>query len=187
MDDDYLCPFAETVNYLSGRPKLADYYYIRKSTWSHIFKKFVETLDPCYELPSRRTLMRNLLPEAYEGAKKRLKNALQDTKYLALTADIWTSMHTQAYICVTGHFITSNWEIKSVVLETVQLLKDHTSETIVSELTRIAEEWEISNKITLLVTDNTSNMLAAARLSAWRHISCFAHTLKLVVTKSRKN
>ncbi|XP_066964239.1 zinc finger BED domain-containing protein 4-like [Macrobrachium rosenbergii] len=147
------------------------------------FIKFVGKLDPCYELPSRRTVMRKLLPEAYEDAKRRLKNTLQDTDHLALTTDIWTSMHIQAYICVTGHFITSLWEIKSVVLETAQLLKDHTSETIATELKRIAEEREISNKITLLVTDNASNMLAAARLcTPWRHIPCFAHTLNLVVT-----
>ena len=107
--------------------------------------------------------MCDLPPEAYEGAKKRLKNVLQDIKYFALTTHIWTSMHTQAYIRVTGHFITSNWEMKSVVLETAQLLKDHTGGTIASELKRNAEEWEISNKISLLVSDNASNMLAAAR------------------------
>ena len=29
------------------------------------FKKFVNTLDPCYEIPSRRTIMRKILPIKY--------------------------------------------------------------------------------------------------------------------------
>ena len=32
-----------------------------------------------------------------------------------------------------------------------------------------------------LVTDTASNMVAAARLTGWKHIPCFAHTLNLIV------
>lgn len=144
----------------------------------------VNGLDPRYELPSRQKIMRDMLPQAYEEVKSKLMKTLEKGKNIAVTTDIWTSRQTQAYICVTGHLITSDWELKSFILETVQLTQDHTAETICSELERVADEWQIRNKISILVSDNASNMIAAARLTKWYYLPCFAHTLNLVVSSS---
>ena len=46
---------------------------------------------------------------------------------------------------------------------------------------KIAEEWGISRKVVAMVTDN-----AAVRHTVWTHVSCFAHTLNLVVSEAIK-
>lgn len=148
------------------------------------FQKFVSGLDPRYELPSRRKIMRNMLPSEYNSAKASLKKLLEEIEDIALTTDIWTSRQTQTFMCVTAHFINSDWVLKSHVLETVQLKTAHTAHTIASELKRVAEEWSVENKIRMIVTDNASNMTRAVSLVGWRHIPCFAHTINLVVTNS---
>ncbi|KAK3872140.1 hypothetical protein Pcinc_022761 [Petrolisthes cinctipes] len=148
------------------------------------FQKFVSGLDPRYEMPSRRKIMRDMLPSAYNSAKASLKKLLEEIEDIALTTDIWTSRQTQAFMCVTAHFINSDWVLKSHVLETVQLKTAHTADTIASELKRVAEEWSVGNKIRMIVTDNASNMTRAVSLVGWRHIPCFAHTINLVVTNS---
>ena len=143
------------------------------------FHKFVHLLDPKYQLPSRRRLMRKI-PAKYV-VRQEIKDELNHASAVCLTTDIWTSRISQSYITVTCHFIDNSWQLKSYVLETFHLSVSHTAENIASELIRIANEWRISEKVVALVTDNTSNAVAAARLTGWKHIPCYAHTLNLIV------
>ena len=145
------------------------------------FRGFVKTLDPRYEIPSRRTIMRRILPDKYEDAKIKVQQKLDEASHVALTTDIWTSCQTQAYCCVTGHFISSSWTLESVVLETFEFNEDHTADHIAAQLKRVANAWSIETKIVCVVSDNASNMVAGVGRTGWRHLPCFAHTLNLIV------
>ena len=149
------------------------------------FNKFVHLSDPKYQLPSRRSLMRKI-PAKYDVVRQEIKDELNHASAVCLTTDIWTSRISQSYMTVTCHFIDNSWQPKSYVLETFHLSVSHTAENIASELIRIANEWSISEKVVALVTDNASNAVAAARLTGWKHILCFAHTLNLIVNPAEK-
>ena len=149
------------------------------------FRRFVNMLDPCYDIPSRRTLMRRL-PTKYDKIKQRVMKVLTQVKHLSLTTDIWTSRATESFLTVTIHFIHS-WKLKSLVLATIKFSTEHTGEHIADELQRITDHWEITHKVVGVVTDNASNMVAAIRITGWTHIHCFAHTLNLVVQEAIKN
>ena len=86
------------------------------------------------------------------------------------------------YVTVTCHFLTDEWELKSVVLETTQIEESHTAENIAPMLTDIANKWNIMEKICCVTTDNANNMVAAVRHNRWNHLPCFAHTLNLIVS-----
>ena len=49
-----------------------------------------------------------------------------------------------------------------------------------NSLKKVASEW----KITAVVSDNAANMRAGIRLTGWKQLPCFVHTLNLVVTDS---
>ena len=149
------------------------------------FKRLVTLLDSRYDIPSRRTIMR-MLPEKYRKVRAAVEVLLVETEYVSLTTDIWTSRATQGYITLTAHFLTHSWELKNVVLETFNLTCEHTAENIASILKRIVREWRIEDKVVAIVTDNASNITAAVKLTGWRHIPCFAHTLNLVVQEAIK-
>lgn len=148
------------------------------------FRRLLHVMDPRYQLPSRSTITRALLPQKYEVVKSIVKTELNQTQYVALTTDLWTSNQTVGYITVTCHFVSEAWELCSRVLDTVNVDKDHTAENPAGELNRIATEWEIGSKISCITTDNASNIVAAANLLRWRHLPCFAHTLNLIVQDS---
>ena len=150
------------------------------------FKKFVSSLYPRYQPPSRKTITHTLLPQKYTEVAKKVRADLDMIEYVATTTDIWTSVQTKGYITLTSHYITPFWELKSPVLATVQLTSEHTAINIASELQKLANDWEIKDKVVGIVTDNAANMLAAARVCGWTHLSCFAHTLNLVVTDAIK-
>ena len=121
------------------------------------------------------------LTTKYEEVKARVKRCLESAAHVCLTTDILTSRATQGYITVTCHFLDELWLMQTFVLETFNLTVSHTAENIAAELKPIANDWLIADKVVALVTDNASNMVAAARLTGWKHIPCFAHTLNLIV------
>lgn len=55
------------------------------------------------------------------------------------------------------------------VLDTCSVPGQDTAENICSQLTRIAEEWSILDKILAAVTVNGANMVAAMRKAGWSH------------------
>lgn len=42
----------------------------------------------------------------------------------------------------------------------------------------------LKNKVAACTTDNAANITAAIRSCKWRHISCFSHSLNLVIQSS---
>ena len=148
------------------------------------FRKLVQVLDPRYQLPSRSTITRSLLPRKYDDVRRAVKAELCQVTYVALTTDLWTSNQTLGYITVTCHFINEAWELCSRVLDTLNVDKDHTAVNLSEELQKIAEEWGIDGKVCCIVTDNARNIVAAVNLLGWRHLPCFAHTLNLIVQDS---
>lgn len=152
------------------------------------FRQFAQGLNPHYELPSRRELARTHLPTLYEEEKRRVQEELGKVKYVALTTDIWTSRQTRGFLTVTAHYISSEWIMKSEVLETARMKKDHTAENIAEELKRVMSAWEIGNKVCCIVTDNGANIVSAVtKVMQVRHLPCFVHTLNLVVKDAIKS
>lgn len=125
------------------------------------FRKLVQGLNPRYQLPSRRVVARTLLPSLCECEVKKLNNDLGEAKYISLTTDIWTSWQTHGFITVSAHFISPEWELKSVVSETARMVNSYTAENIAEELTRVCNNWHILNKVCSVVTDNAANMSSA--------------------------
>ena len=75
------------------------------------FRRLLHVMDPRYQLPSRSTITRALLPQKYEVVKSIVKAELNQTQYVALTTDLWTSNQTVGYITVTCHFVSEAWEL----------------------------------------------------------------------------
>ncbi|KAJ4935081.1 hypothetical protein JOQ06_016617 [Pogonophryne albipinna] len=64
-------------------------------------------------------------------------------------------------------------------------MKSHTSQNLAQELSRVAKEWGIQDKIAACVTDNASNIVKAVNdILKWNHVRCFAHLLNLTVRSS---
>lgn len=67
----------------------------------------------------------------------------------------------------------------SHVLQTRAVYESHTGAHLAELLSRVVEEWQLSDKDVVLVTDNTSNMTVAAQVGKFPHVKCFAHMLNL--------
>lgn len=150
---------------------------------SDYFKAFVRELNPGYQLPTRKTISNVLLPKYYNITKEVIFNKVQLAEAVSLTTDGWTSVTNESYISVTAHYFYQN-KLESSLLDCYKYTESHTASNLCDELQRIVRDWQITNKIVAVVSDNAANIVAAIRQTGWKHIPCFAHTINLIVQSS---
>ena len=97
------------------------------------FKQLKNYLEPNYRAPSAAHIT-SCLQEHYVKAKTMVIHMLEEPMYIALTTDIWTSVAMQSYITVTAHFILSNWELKTCLLQTTNFPENRTADNICEKL-----------------------------------------------------
>lgn len=146
------------------------------------FKKFVSLLNPSYTLPTRKTLSESLLPQLYMQLKERVKIEISNALAVCVTTDAWTSENNESFVGVTAHYIDPDTsQLRSNLLGCIEYGERHTAVNLHEFLREQFNEWMIQNKVAVIVSDNAANILAAVHLGGWRSISCFAHTLNLIV------
>ena len=132
-----------------------------------------------YKLPCRCTTDK-MLTDMYNIEIKSVKEAVKNSKAIALTSDFWTSLGNEIYCGIIGHWIT-DWNLISVVLECVHVVERHCSTNIAELYQQFAKHWDITRKIQVLVTDNAQNIVSAINQTGFAHIPCLAHSLQLSI------
>ncbi|XP_063765467.1 zinc finger BED domain-containing protein 4-like [Eleginops maclovinus] len=150
------------------------------------FRALVSLLDPTYVLPSRQTL-KSMMEARYREEKQKAKDKVQKATAVALTSDMWTSIHMDSYLAFTCHFVDEEDKLATVLLAVAKFGERHTASNIATVKGSILEEWEIPKaKVMCLTTDGASNMHLCSSIMEVRHSHCIAHALNLVVKKALK-
>lgn len=150
------------------------------------FRKFIQELNPSYQLPNRKMISQSLIPAEYEKCMTVVRSVLHSAQSFCLTTDTWTSKNVESYIAVTVHFIQS-FKVKSVLLSCEKLTGSHTSENLGNAIRKITDKFGLSRKILVCVTDNAANIVSAVKdFLKWRHFPCLAHTINLIVQDGLK-
>ncbi|KAL4126071.1 hypothetical protein QTP88_010302 [Uroleucon formosanum] len=127
------------------------------------FINLMNVSSPNFKIPSRRDISRRLEGK-YNSFQDLFKNELNKVKYISLTMDIWTDIHTQSYLGVTVHFEKNN-KLASGLLGVIDLQERHTSQYIADTLNEVCKQWDISlETITANVTDGAANITKAVDL-----------------------
>ncbi|XP_051958615.1 E3 SUMO-protein ligase ZBED1-like [Xyrauchen texanus] len=155
------------------------------------FQQMIAQFNPDYILPSR-THFTHLMEQKYSTTFLKVKQILKEVNSsITLTSDVWTSRATEAYLGVSCHFITKDWQMKTLNLATLPLEERHTAANIMIWMEEVIEKFDIlPSKIKAIVHDNGSNMVAAARLleekHGWSSVRCAGHTHHLIINSALK-
>ncbi|CAI6353507.1 unnamed protein product [Macrosiphum euphorbiae] len=150
-------------------------------------KAFYEAiiLDSRYTIPSRRALGRTIIPNMYTNVRNKVQTLLNDTSYIAITTDIWTSINTDSFKTMTAHFFPKGQsKLKTVVMYTKNLEHSHTGAHLAQIMTSELNSWGILDKVVGIVTDGGSNIKSAVRLMDIQHIPCRPQTKSYSSTSS---
>lgn len=108
-------------------------------------------------------------------------------KFVAFTADGWTSRQQRSHVGITVHFITEEFQLLSFCLAAEHFEAEHTAQNLHDFYVRVFRNYDILDKIIGGTTDNGSNMVASMALEEkWIAIRCFIHTLQLAVKDALK-
>lgn len=106
-------------------------------------------------MPSTGYFMKSLSAN-FDTMISALKNTLLNQEFVCITCDVWTC-RAQAYIGMTVHFLTDDFERKSFVLAFRQLKGRQTNVELSTEIARVLNEFSLSkDKVTHIVTDGCS-------------------------------
>ena len=146
----------------------------------------MQQLEPRYQIPHRTTFSRSVVPSMYNEARKevesKLSDVLQSKNKMSLTTDMWTSEANDAYLGLTCHFLTADFELVSLCLAVEPFTLRHTGVNIASCLKHVLRDFSIDlAAVSAVITDNGSNMDLASHLGEWNSRHCFGHTLQLAI------
>ncbi|XP_028179231.1 zinc finger BED domain-containing protein 4-like [Ostrinia furnacalis] len=134
-----------------------------------------------YRKKSEKYFRTTLMPETYEKVKGKVILLLQKAEWVSFTTDIWSNpAKTCSLLSCTAHFINGSKREK-VILAASVLEEDHTGQHISAKLNEIIAEFNLTNKVHMVIRDNAYNMQAAMRCGNFLSIGCVAHTLQLVI------
>lgn len=137
--------------------------------------------DCTYELPCRTTTTTKI-HNLYDSERAKVADALAQTSTVALTGDYWTSLGNHSYLGVTAHYFDIKWELKSHALTVMKTEERHFADAVAEHFMKVAQDWDIENKVSTLTTDSARNMIAAARELSFEHMPCAAHLLQRAIT-----
>lgn len=155
------------------------------------FKDFINELDPCYTLPTRKTLMNKIIPRLHTETMVKLQNELNEIKEAAVTTDGWTSNVGDKYNSYTIHYI--NWSAKEPTLQSKLLecapfeAERGTSIELEKELERVSVKFHIKDKIVLNIADNASDIQHALEIFGVPQLGCCAHKINLIANYAINN
>ena len=157
------------------------------------FKEFVQLGVPQFKIPSRYTIARDCF-SLYVEEKKKLRALLtSQCQRVSLTTDTWTSIQNMSYLCLTAHFIDSQWNMHKRILNFC-VIKSHKGINIGNVIDTCMDEWGLTRVMCITVDNASSNDTAIQQLKKRLlkknafvmggeafHIRCFAHVLQLIV------
>lgn len=78
------------------------------------FRKLMKIMEPDYTVPNSSSIS-NTLSLKYSDLRGQMYALVEKATALSFTTDIWTSVSMEAYMAVTCHFITQEWELSAFV------------------------------------------------------------------------
>jgi hypothetical protein len=168
------------------------------------FRELLVALVIKHDLPFRFVKYdgwRDMIKYLHMREKQKVKVMLNGCPgRICLTSDLWTSLTTDGYMCLTTHFIDKNWVLTKRVLNFSFMPPPHNDISLCEKTYNLLEEWGIETKVFSITLDNASSNDVCVGLlrnqlnikkalvceGEFFHIRCCAHILNLIVQDGLK-
>ena len=111
-------------------------------------------MNKFFKIPAARTVVR-VIEDAYDSARLRFQETIDSIPgRVALTADCWSSRVMKGYFVITVHWIGSDWQMLSAVLDFFYFPAPHNQSTTSNLLLKALYDFRIYTKVRVITTDN---------------------------------
>uniref|UniRef100_A0ACD5VC31 Uncharacterized protein n=1 Tax=Avena sativa TaxID=4498 RepID=A0ACD5VC31_AVESA len=159
------------------------------------FRNFCAALNPWFKSVSTVTVQNDCI-EAYHTYRNAYESFFMNCNHrVSLTGDMWTSNQKLGYLCITCHWIGSNWRIRHRIIRFCLVETPHDSWNMFDVVLKCLSDWNIENRIFSFTMDNAEvniKMMRHLRKNLvdrgfiyyegkLLHVRCAAHVLNLIV------
>ena len=116
---------------------------------------------------TKQHLSTKLIPNKCEDLNKVMCTALHRASSVSVTVDIWSSRQIRSYLGITTHYISPDWERRSAMLACKPFSGRHTAENISAQFEETLTVFDISTKVSHVVSDSASNVRSAFSLPGY--------------------
>nr|CAI5817654.1 unnamed protein product [Callosobruchus analis] len=135
------------------------------------FNYLTQTVAPSYKIIGRKALAERKISDLFLRVRETIFNLVEKMPFVAITT--------------VAHFITANWELKTVCLACRYVPADQTAENLADMILEILDEYNINKqKVSACTTDCGANTLAAIAILNFEHISCLGHIFNTTIGKA---
>ena len=147
------------------------------------FRVLMNLVCPQYEVPGKNTIGRYIV-QLYEGEKKRVKENLEEIQYCAITTDGGTSSNAVSFQDTNVQYIDNDLHMKTHTLAVQENKEEHTADNYRENTDEVLEEFNLSAKVVMYVTDNEAKMRKAFKRE--ERSGCLAHIIHSSISKGIK-
>jgi hypothetical protein len=111
----------------------------------------IKRLKPEAKIFSADTIRNNIFKSFNENLIF-IKNLLQEVPgQISFTLDSWTSKNQVPFLGITAHWISKDWELKSILLDFCHLEGSHSGENMSEVFFKVLKEFGILTKVSYLI------------------------------------
>ncbi|KAL2243468.1 UNVERIFIED_CONTAM: Zinc finger BED domain-containing protein RICESLEEPER 4, partial [Sesamum indicum] len=88
------------------------------------FRQFMSLALPQFVAPSRTTITRDCYKLFFEEKRSLMNYFKSSGQRVSLTTDTWTSNQRLTYMCLTAHYIDSNWKLHKLMIPLLVILEE---------------------------------------------------------------
>lgn len=165
-----------------------------------LVRSWISYLNPDAIPITRNTAKVDVL-KMYAREKEKIKKEMASIPTrISLTSDLWTACTIEGYICLTAHFVDTNWKLNSKILNFCHMPPPHAGFELSKKILEFLTDWGIEKKFFSITLDNASgnyvmqeHLKSQLVLQNWLlcdgrffHVRCSAHILNLIVQEGLK-
>lgn len=151
----------------------------------------------------KRGQLKSLIFDRFKETQAIVLQILQsNNSKISFTLDGWTSINGRSYYGITGHFISNEWILHSLVVDFVESNGEHTGKAIAKLFFGVLEKYNLLDKLQGITLDNAAantkfvtelSILLNNRFTGLSfnpldlHFRCFAHIIHLAAQDFIKN
>ncbi|KAL0328142.1 UNVERIFIED_CONTAM: putative AC transposase [Sesamum calycinum] len=162
------------------------------------FRQFISLALPQFVIPSRTTITRDCYKLFFDEKRKLINYFKSSGQRISLTTDTWTSNQRLTYMCLTAHYIDSDWKMHKVILNFIPC-PTHRGDDVGLLIEKCLLDWGIDKVFAITVDNASSNDTTIAYLrrrfinwgtaildGKYLHMRCVAHIINLIVKDGLK-
>ena len=92
-----------------------------KYQWFNVLMKYI---NPLYQRVSRSTIKSECI-KVFDLEKEKIKKIFKSIDRISITSDCWTLNQTIGYMCLTAHYIDSDWKLQKCIISFNELAPPH--------------------------------------------------------------